>query len=61
MTKQQVMDRINFTDRLAKTVLSAMLDNIKAKNRPQERIKFNHNGKTITITVSNSEYKITEA
>jgi hypothetical protein len=44
MAKQQVMDRINFTDRLAKTVLSAMLDNIKAKNRPQERIKFNHNG-----------------
>ena len=56
MTKQQVMDYFNFSDRLAKTVLNARLDYIGNKT-----YTLTHGDKVYKITKRNGAYQIKEA
>ena len=56
MTKQQVMDYFNFSDRLAKTVLGARLDYIGNKT-----YTLTHGDKVYKITKRNGAYQVKEA
>ena len=56
MTKQQVMDQFSFSDRLARTVLSARLDGIGSKT-----YTLTHGDNVYQITKSNGSYQVKEA